>query len=433
MPRTEPAGHVLVLLPGLSDELMAGPEIRGWEVARALSDSFEVTVAAGVREEGTRDGLRIVPHRRALVVRELFRHDVVIAAWLPPFVLSVARLAGCATAADLYDPVEFELSDDRPGVARELRTVRELTRLQMAFADVLICGSRAQGERLEKALGTVARSGGGPALVCVPFGVPSEPADDLGRPGPLRERFRAIGTDDVVALWWGSLWHWLDPATPIRAMARLESVEPLLKLVLSVGPPPDPAARSLTRNDEMKRLAADLGLLDRSVFFLEDWIPYGIRSQVLCDVDLGIASHRNSDEAAVAVRARYLDFVWCGLPAVLSPGDEFGNELAARGAALPVAPGDVEAFAAALLGLARDPGLRRSMSEAAESIATERRWEVLVQPLANTLGQLIARGDEGWRPRLRLLAATARFYATRARDKVAGRLDSRATWQSGPD
>ena len=331
MQAAKPAGRLLVLLPGLSDGRMAGPEIRGWEMAKVLSGAFDVTVAASVAEEQTQEGLRLIPNRRRRVVRELFRHDVVVAAWLPPFVLMIARLASCVTVADLYDPVELELDTEGRGVARELRSVRELTRLQTSFVDVLACGSAAQGERLEVALRTVARPSGPPVLVLIPFGVPGEPPRDAGGPDPLRARFEAISPDDVVAIWWGSLWQWLDPETPIRAMARLRVIEPRLKLVLSVGPPPDPTARPLTRDAETRELAKHLGLLDRSVFFLEEWIPYGKRSEVLCEADIGIACHRSSTEAAVAVRARYLDFVWCALPAILSPGDEFGNEMVARG------------------------------------------------------------------------------------------------------
>jgi glycosyltransferase involved in cell wall biosynthesis len=320
--------------------------------------------------------------------------------------------------AHLYDPVEFELQGDRRSIARERRAVRELTAFQLRFADAVTCGSGAQMERLEEALAASARSDGGPRLACVPFGVPPPPPEHTHRPGRLRELFESIASDDVVALWWGSVWHWLDAETPLRAMKRLSELEPRLKLVLSVGPPPGPEARRLTRTDEMRELAQELGLFGETVFFLEDWIPYRNRSEILTDADIGITFHRDPSEAAVAVRARYLDFVWCSLPTVLTPGDELGNELVDRGAAVPVSSGDVESAADALLTLARDPDLRRSAARAAAAVARERPWSTVVGPLVETLQEVMASSERADQPHRELLSATLRYYLSRMRDKL---------------
>ena len=70
-------------------ELRSGPEIRGWELARALARRMPVTVAVeGAAGAGYEAGLRVVPRRRAGLVREAAAHDAVLAPWVPAYLLA---------------------------------------------------------------------------------------------------------------------------------------------------------------------------------------------------------------------------------------------------------------------------------------------------------------------------------------------------------
>ena len=48
------------------------------------------------------------------------------------------------------------------------------------------------------------------------MGLPPRPPPAAGH--PLRERFAAIGADDPLVLWWGSVWRWLDAGTVVEAI-----------------------------------------------------------------------------------------------------------------------------------------------------------------------------------------------------------------------
>jgi hypothetical protein len=57
-----------------------------------------------------------------------------------------------------------------------------------------------------------------PLQAVVPFGLPEEPPHRHGY--PLREALKST-PGDLVALWSGGLWDWMDPALAVEAMAAL--------------------------------------------------------------------------------------------------------------------------------------------------------------------------------------------------------------------
>ena len=126
--------------------------------------------------------------------------------------------------------------------------------------------------------------------------------------------------------------------------------------------------------EEVRELARRRGLLDRNVFFLDEWVPFDERDRYLADADVGITLHADTPEASIAARARYMDYVWASLPTVLAAGDEIADRLAAAGAAVLVPPHDPAATAAALEQLLADPDRLASARAACRVVADEFRW-----------------------------------------------------------
>ena len=405
---------ILFLAPGEGGGRPTGPVIRAMEVARALAGSYRVTVAFRGDPPAQPKGLRIIRTGRMGVLKEALRHDVVMAPWLPPFLIPILSAFGVVSVADLYDPIEYELASGDAETNAVLRSAQQLTALQLRFADLISCGGVRQRERLiEKALG---EPGGGDGVdpIIVQFGVPDPPPPSARH--PLRDLL-GLGATDFVVLWWGSIWRWLDPATAIRAMALLSDRRPDVKLVFSAGTPPDPASRALTKNGAARELAKSLQVLGRSVVFLDQWVPYGERHEYLADADLGITLHSDQREAELAARARYLDYLWCSLPCVLSVGDEFSETLAADGFAALVEPGNPGDTAAAIERLAS-----RQASEAAAlagvELAGRYRWTAVVEPLSVAIEAVLKAGGGSRLHSLRTLVPTLAYYARRTLDVV---------------
>jgi glycosyltransferase involved in cell wall biosynthesis len=375
-------GSVLVLVPGALGAKLSGPEIRALRLARVLSAEHEVTLMAPGATPGERSGMAVVPFSRLRLLREARRHDAILAATIPPFVLLLKRWLGVVAISDQYDPVELELGT-LDGATRATATARAARRLQLRCADVVLCAADRQRLLLETELASLGEERR-PRLRVVPFGIDADPP--AAGATPLRDRFPQIKAGDRVVLWWGSLWRWLDAETVIRAAAAIAASDPRMKLVFTAGRPPNGAVARHSVLAEAKELARELGVLDRSVLFLEEWVPYDRRADYLRDADLGITLHRDTAESPLAARARYMDYLWAGLPCVLGRGDETAARFETGGFARLVAAGSVEGTVDAVLSML-DEEANEQARKAGRDLAEEFRWEWTAAPLMVALGE----------------------------------------------
>jgi glycosyltransferase involved in cell wall biosynthesis len=405
------ARRVLVLVPGALGTKLSGPEIRAVRLGRALCAEHEVTLMAPGAESCERDGMAVVPFSRLRLLREARRHDAVLAATIPPFALLLRRWLGIAAISDQYDPVELELGT-LSAATRATATARAARRLQLRCADLVLCAGTRQRELLEAELDRF-EDARRPPLRIVPFGIDADPPP--AESTPLRDRFPQIVAGDAIVLWWGSLWRWLDPETAIRAMASIAATHPHVKLVFTAGRPPNGAVARHSVLVEARDLAERLGILDRSVLFLDEWVPYERRADYLRDADLGITLHRDTEESPLAARARYMDYLWAGLPCVLGRGDETADRFEAGGFASLVEPGSVEGVVDAVLGLLGG-GARGRARTAGRELAEAFRWERTAAPLLTALRQI--EPADGRAGQARDLRRTASYYARRLVDRA---------------
>jgi len=403
---------VLILVPGELGEKLSGPEIRAVRLGQALAARHRVTLLApgGGRDEY--EGLPVAPLSRRRLLAEARRSDVVLASTVPPFLLAAKRALGVRCVSDQYDPVEIELGTLASGADRARATARAARRLQLRGSDLVLCGGERQRALLAAEAAEVAPASP-PEIRIVPFGIDAPPPP--GDLHPLRSRFSAIGPEDKVVLWWGSLWRWLDAETAIRAVASLAPERPDIKLVFTAGRVPNDAAARHSALAEARALAADLGALDRSVFFLDEWVPFARRAEYLRDADLGLTLHRDAEEASLAARARYMDYLWAGLPCVLGRGDETAARFEQAGFATLVEPGSPRAAAAAILAaLAADT--LRDAAASGRRLADELRWDHVAAPVLEALDEWEAGAPKRASPRH--LRGTTAYYARRAADRL---------------
>ncbi|NTU85618.1 MAG: glycosyltransferase family 4 protein, partial [Chloroflexales bacterium] len=214
----------------------------------------------------------------------------------------------------------------------------------------------------------------------VPFGLPAEPPARLG-PG-LRGVVAGIGPADPLILWSGGLWDWMDPLTLVRAMPAVIERVPEARLVFLAGRHPG-AVASPRAPLAARSLAEELGLLGRSVFFYEQWVPYARRADMLLDASVVVSLHRQHLETAyAALRSRVLDHLWAGLPSLLSDGDQAAALAREHGLGLVAPPEDQGAVAQALVTLLSDGAMRAGMAARARALAPGHAWPALVRPIA---------------------------------------------------
>lgn len=415
MPDRGHGKRVLVLVQGKLSARMSGPEIRGIEIAKALAGRHRVTAAVRGADLAELEGVALVPFSRRRVMREALRHDVVVAPCVPPFLFALKAIRRLDFVSDLYDPVEVEMAT-MDGFDREARAARAATRIQLRFADLVLCAGSRQRQRLEAELEQIDVA---PKPVReLPFGLPAPPR--RGERQPLRERFEAIGASDKVVLWWGSIWPWLDAEGAIEAFEPIARARPDVKLVFAAGRRAEARGDRLSAGEAAVELAAAKGLLDRSVFFIDDWIPFDQRHEYLQEADLGLVLHRDTPEARLAARARYMDYLWAGLPCVLAHGDEVADRFADEGFATLVPANDHAAASAALREALESDEWIEGARRSAPALARRFEWPSLVEPLA---AELEAEGPPparfGGQELVALSGRAGAYYARRLADTLA--------------
>jgi glycosyltransferase involved in cell wall biosynthesis len=386
--------RILLISHDVVGSRMAGPGIRAWELARVLAAEHAVTLAAPQPIDAPPPGVAGYVYSwndAASLAPALDAADLVLA--FGQVLEGHPELAGRHTplVIDLYDPSaleHLELLKDAPLAERQARSGGDVRLLaqQLAAGDCFLCATERQRDLY---LGALLLSGRvTPTLVdhdpelrgllrVVPFGLPAEPP--AHREPALRGVLPGVGQEHTLLLWSGGLWDWMDPLTLLRALAQLE--RPELRLVFLAGAHPG-GARPPEMPRRARELARALGLLDRSVFFYEQWVPYERRAGCLLEADLLVSLHRRHLESAyAAVRSRFLDHLWAGRASLVTAGDAAAALVETQRLGRAVAPDDAEGVAAAIRALLDDPDERRSCGERARALAAAYTWEQVAAPL----------------------------------------------------
>ena len=130
---------------------------------------------------------------------------------------------------------------------------------------------------------------------------------------------------------------------------------------------------------ELRERARSLDLTGTHVFFNEGWVPYDERENYLLEADAGVSTHLLHVETTFAFRTRVLDYLWAGLPVVLSDGDVFADLVREEGFGLVVDPGNVDDLAAAIVTLSQ--GERSPFRRRARKVAERFFWPAALAPL----------------------------------------------------
>ena len=308
------ASRLLVISQDRLEGQVAGTSIRALELARALRDDADVTLAAVGEPPRDVDGMPCVgyhPQDPRALRGPLAATDAVLSLPQWPLFMRTLRRSRARLIFDLYVPEALEtmggFPGDRPGV-RGLLTQFAVDRAIEALraGDHLVCASEKQRDLWLGAMLAERLIG-----VCTPRRRPVAALADRrravratrrarrgvrrGRAAPaIRGRDRARRRDRAVE------------RRPV-AVARSRDCDPGRRAARA--PPPERplvfmgAARQLPAQRTAERaraLAAELGLLDRIVLFNDEWVPYEERADWLLEADCAFSTHDDHLETRFA-------------------------------------------------------------------------------------------------------------------------------------
>lgn len=382
---------VLIISHDVVGPRMAGPGIRYWELAQVLAQHFQVTLAAPGEIRLPTTNVHLCPYdpRRwdslapAVEGAEAILLCGDVLAWFPTL-----QEAGIPLIVDGYDPQTLETLAMFAGThEQEQRHLEreQILQMQCRVGDFFICASERQRDwwlGLLEAAGriNVHTYGQDPSLRhlidVVPFGLPSSPPRHTRQ--ALKGIWPGIGSGDKVVLWGGGLWQWLDPLTAIRAMARVRERRADVRLVFPGTRHPNTAVPDMPMLQATIRLAEELGLLNQCVFF-GDWVPYDEWPNYPLESDVALSLHFDTLETRLAFRSRVLDYVWTGLPMVITRGDVTSEIVSRFGLGEIVNYEQDDEVAAGLLRLLERP--KSNFAGCFERAQAELTWEKAAAPL----------------------------------------------------
>lgn len=385
--------RVLVLANTDITESISSLAIRAWELAHVLARDHDVTLGTLNREPVASTIVNVCCYEDGSLPRLLEEHDVVVACGYPLRRHPIIRRRARHLVVDLYDPYlvsnlhQYQHLDMKEQVRIHEYSVDAVLE-HLEAGDFFICASERQRDYWMGAL-TLANRLNPPnhkmdpalrtLLDVVGFGLPQEVPTSTG--GAIKGAVPGINKDDVVVLWGGGIWAWLDPLTAVRAMARISTKLPKVKLYFMGMRQSNTPEFWMTMGERARRLAKELEVVGRTVFFRDQWVPYRDRVNFLCDADIAITLDREHFETRLAYRTRVLDYLWAALPIVSTTGDVLCESVVNGGAGISVDEGDVEAVSVALATLAENTALRTTMSRRARTLSESHTWTRVAVPL----------------------------------------------------
>ncbi len=373
---------------------MAGPAIRAWNIALALSLENEVVLITTnllERIEAPFTLRRIRPGHNVAFARLEAWADVIIFQGHAMAQFRALRRTKKIVVADIYDPLHLEMLEQGRELGRatwDLRVSMATADLneQLALADFFLCASERQRLFYLGQLTSLGRLN--PAtyehdphlsrlITVVPFGLTAAPP--VHETDVVKGVRPGISATDKLLIWGGGLYNWFDPLSLITAVARLSERHADVRLLFLGTRHPGVSGMGIVA--QAFEHARELGALDVTVFFNESWVEYSERQNWLLEADAGVSTHMAHVETTFSFRTRILDYLWAGLPMVVTEGDSFAELVAAEGLGVVVPAKDVGALEAAIERVLYDPDFAESVRRNVQRVREDFVWERTLAPL----------------------------------------------------
>ena len=400
---------ILLISDDIIGKNMAGPGIRVWEMARSLSkeEDFEVGLACpdfskiNIKNRPELNIFKYSLQKENELIDFASQFDIFILggyifhkfprlANLRKFIIADLYIPFVLENLFVYDSNEFKLEDRQLIHNRDLGVLTNLLLNSHHF----LCANQRQKDFYSGMLTSINKIN--PYLLkfdkelsqiftIVPYGIRQEKKKKDAK--VLRGVIPGIKESDVILIWGGVISNWFDPFILIEAMEEVVKINPSIKLFFLSTKHPNPLLMKFPKADEAEKLASRKKLLNQSIFFNKNWIPYEERHNYFLESDVGISTHLEHFETRFSFRTRILDYIYFNLPILCSTGDFFESYIEKNSIGITVTPSDREELKNAILSVG-DKKLRENFKKNIMSVEKEFYWDSLLLPLKEKLRNL---------------------------------------------
>lgn len=392
-----PKNQVLVLVA--NDKVgrsMAGPGIRYFELAKALSPYYKVElfVPDQCDLEKADFEVKIYNSRKSSkgIGAQLKPGSILISQSLRPPLIKKIKSLGIRYIADLYDPLIIETleytSSDSEGVQKRTFDFNYATlRLQLLTADHILCASERQKDLYFGFLSALKKINPksykenpdfSNIISLLPFGLEKEDPVPVKNPW---EKFPGIKDSDKVILWGGGIWNWFDPLSVVKAVENISKQRGDVKLFFLGTKHPNPKIKEMEMAQLTLDYAKEHNMLDKSVFVNFGWLPYEERDKYMAASFAGISTHFNNLETRFSFRTRILGYLWAELPTICTKGDSFAELIEQKNLGLTVDYDSVRSIEAAIMELVQSDEKVRQIRKNIKEVKPDFYWENLLLPI----------------------------------------------------
>ncbi len=198
-----------------------------------------------------------------------------------------------------------------------------------------------------------------------------------------RGKYKNINQDDFLLIWNGGVWNWNDGQTLVRVMKKLSKDK--IKLIFQGFKHPDKDQKLSLEAKRTLRVAKNQALINKNVFFSEQWIPFRQRGNYLTECDVGVVSSPDIPEANLFLKTRIYDYLWAELPVILNDCEAFAPIIEAKGLGLVVKTGNGQDWVRKICELKRNKDLRNRIIRNIRDYKKELTWSKTLKPVEEYL------------------------------------------------
>jgi len=374
---------------------MAGPGIRFYEFARIMSNYLDVTLLTPNKVDIDTEGFKTRQYKinnYKSLQRYIENSDIILIQGHILYYFPFLKNFKGKIIVDLYNPFNLESLEmfKDSNMEERIRIDKNnlnILKFQLTIGDFFICASEKQRDYWIGMLNAVGRinpynydsdSTLRNLIDIVPSGIPSEP--------PLRSNLSIIDVipnikeEDIIILWGGGIWNWLDPITAIKALWEITRSRKDIKLVFMGIKHPDPKLPEMKKCIEAIKLARELDLYEKNVFFNE-WTPYKLRQTFLLGSDVGLSIHHERIETEFSYRTRVMDYIWARLPVITTEGDSIAKMVKVENIGEVVKYENTHQLSRVMESIATNKSLKEIYRKNLNRIAPGFYWENVTMPL----------------------------------------------------